>query len=119
MDLRRCYLATGRQVVSEDVRVCDGTGCICHLACRRGEVSHPFGLIVHTWVERITQAIAEKRERQHGKRNGDRREDGHVPVRAKVLLIFADHLAPAWHWRVDPDADEAQGSLGEDDLRDP
>src|SRR5438094_7127370 len=39
-----------------------------------------------------------------------------MPVRADELLPLADHLAPRRYGRIDADADERQGGLGEDRL---
>src|SRR3954462_14727576 len=37
-------------------------------------------LVVHARIERVSQAVAQERERQHRERDGNGREDGHVPV---------------------------------------
>src|SRR4029453_11992501 len=69
-------------------------------------------------IQRVTDPVSEKREREHGPPDGDRREHAEVPVGAKVLLVLAHHLSPRGGRWVDPDADERERGLREDGCRD-
>src|SRR5262249_49320008 len=77
----------------------------------RGSLHGILHSLFHFWVESVADAIAEEREREHGDRDGDRRKHAEMPVRADVLLAFADHLSPRRRGRVDADADERQRRL--------
>src|SRR5713101_1008405 len=62
-------------------------------------------LLLHLGIKRVTDAVTEEGEGQHGDGDGDGRKDAEMPVRPQVLLILSHHLPPGRGGRVDPHPD--------------
>src|SRR5919197_734419 len=75
-------------------------------------------LDLHPRIERVTEPVAEERERQHHDRDADRGEQHHRRLAGDLDPPLVDHDTPRRCRRLDPDADERERGLGEDRRRD-
>src|SRR5512143_1361524 len=68
-------------------------------------------------IERVTQAVAQEVEGEHGDGERQRREDSLVGIAAEAGRASGDHGAPGGCGRVDAQADEGEEGLGGDVTR--
>src|SRR5690606_40041923 len=65
---------------------------------------------LHTWVERVTQTVAQEVDPQCRQHDEQRREEPVVPV-GDVAVRLAHDVAPRRRWSANAQAEEAETSL--------
>src|SRR5690606_1062293 len=73
--------------------------------------------MIITHIQRVTQSIANEIEAGHCNGDRDARYDGQPWRSRQILLRAVQHVAPAWQWRLDSIAEEADLGFEQDSAR--